>query len=55
MLEVTSVQLLTPTVPITGVIKITFALLGGKPKPFTFPFSNESLTENLLEFIEEEG
>lgn len=33
---------------------ISFSIIGAKPyiKPFTFPFSNESLTENKIVFKE---
>lgn len=41
-------------VGIKDPFRITFSIIGAKPyiKPFVFPFSNESLTENKIIFKE---
>ena len=42
------------TVAINAKIKVTFKITGAMPVPFQFPFSNESLTENKIEFSKED-
>lgn len=55
MLTIENVTLLTPPIiQVTNRIKITFDVMGASPKPFTFPFSNESLTEDLIQFVRED-
>lgn len=40
-------------VDVNQIFFIGFKVLGAKPASFTFPFSNESLYENKIEFIKE--
>lgn len=47
-------SLTASTTTISSPFTIRFRVLGGSPGGFTFPFSNESLTEPLLQFIKED-
>lgn len=42
------------TVTVSTVVRIVFKIIGAMPVPFQFPFSNESLTENEIEFSKED-
>lgn len=53
-MEILDVATEKTTVDISTVIKISFKITGAQPLCFTFPFSNESLTESKLEFVKEE-
>lgn len=49
-MEIVDVQSLTPVVAASRPIRVIFNVVGAVA-PFEFPFSNESLTENKIEFI----
>lgn len=54
MMTITDVAVSNPTLSITQRFTVSFKINGAQAKAFTFPFSNESLTENLIQFIKEE-
>lgn len=54
MITITDVAISNPTLTITQSFVLRFKVNGAQAKAFTFPFSNESLTENLIQFIKEE-
>lgn len=41
------------TVTAEDVFTVRFTIIGALPSGFTFPFSNESLEEKLLQFVKE--
>lgn len=49
-MEIKNVVLSKETVYVGETVSVTFKIIGAV-KPFTFPFSNESLTEPTIEFI----
>ncbi len=51
-MEIVDVVNHTPQVSASEMVKITFAITGVSV-PFTFPFSNESLSKPMLEFLDE--
>ncbi len=53
-MEIVDVENHTPEVAASALIKLTFAITG-IITPFVFPFSNESLTKPMLEFIDGNG
>lgn len=54
MVTITNVKLLTPSVSVGGVVKITFEAYADFVG-FKFPFSNDSLTEPKIQFIGEDN
>ena len=53
-LEFINVQLNKKVVTVGEPIKIQFIILGDANSDFEFPFSNESLTEKLIQFRRKE-
>lgn len=53
-MKIEKVKTTPTTADIKATIKIVFSVSGALPVPFQFPFSNESTTENKIEFTKEE-
>lgn len=53
-MEFVNVQLNKKVVTVGDPIKIQFIILGDANSNFEFPFSNESLTEKLIQFRRKE-
>lgn len=52
-MEIKEVQIDKKSIAVNERFTISFAIYGAAKSWFEFPFSNESLTENLLQFKKE--
>lgn len=53
-LKCSDIEIEPQRVTINAKIRVTFRITGAMPVPFQFPFSNESLTERKIEFLEDD-
>lgn len=52
-MEIIDVLTLEKVVDVKDSFRVLFKVIGAEPAGFEFPFSNESLTENRIQFIKE--